>query len=142
MHSRLSPPLPPPGDGGQSDADFAAARAQLLLRLAFNRSGDATLDLTVNQAELTVNGRPGSGAMAAVAMASMAAGASWQLAAGADPTSPDAARVLQAGELPLAAARLSLMYLDQDLAVVGWAGMASDPAQQEEAQQYVLVFGR
>jgi hypothetical protein len=98
--------------------------------------------LTVKQAELTVAGRPGSGAMAAVAMASMAAGSSWQLAPGADPTSPDAARVLTAGELPLATARLSLLYLDQDLAVVGWAGKMSDPAQQEEAQQYVLVFGR
>ena len=127
-------------DESKTDVDYASARANVRLRMIFKKNGAGTLAVQVAKAGIQITGRPGGGAMAAVAMASVAAESSWDLAPDADPADEAAERVLvrAGGVLPLAEARLSLLYLDQDLAIVGWAERERE---KEEAPQFVCVFG-
>lgn len=102
------------GQAGESDADYAVAKADVALRMDFERSGDDQLIVRVASASLRVRGRPNSAAIAGVVFASTQTGSSWALAPGSAPNDPEAERVLERPEgAPLAEARISMLFLDQ-----------------------------
>lgn len=125
------------------DSDFAAARADLRLQITFEKRSKDSLNVNVTKAGLSVTGRPGNAAMAAVAMASMAVQSRWEVAPDVDGVAAESERVLlrNGGDDSLAQGVLTILYLDQDLAIVGWS--EREPGEAEDTPQpYVLVFGR
>eukprot|EP00967_Tisochrysis_lutea_P056187 scaffold70909_cov32-Tisochrysis_lutea.AAC.1 len=97
------------------DSDFAAARADLRLQITFEKRSKDSLNVNVTKAGLSVTGRPGNAAMAAVAMASMAVQSRWEVAPDVDGVAAESERVLlrNGGDDSLAQGVLTILYLDQ-----------------------------